>query len=239
MRNFIILVQVFLVVRLMAAPVPGTQQAPDITVDQILERYIEALGGREVLEKLTTRFCTGKETTDLTSRQIPIYEVHQFETYSHVSGKCYYVNHTGASDFVDGFDGEVRWNKNRWAVQIDDKPGRTRFEWLLDPQNALKIKEYFPGLTLIGTDQVRGSTVYVLKPSEQSRVQRELFFDTTSGLLIGIGHNWEIHDYREVDGILFPYRISESRKGGSTTFVFEEVKHNIPVSDSLFAVPSK
>ncbi|MBU1706368.1 hypothetical protein KKB28_00460, partial [bacterium] len=38
------------------------------TLEQVLERFIEAMGGREAIEKLTTRMCTGQLTTDFSSR---------------------------------------------------------------------------------------------------------------------------------------------------------------------------
>jgi hypothetical protein len=98
----------------------------------------------------------------------------------------------------------------------------------------LRIEEYFPGLTLEDTQDVRGHTVFVLESPE---LHRPLFIDTVTSLLIGFGHNWEIHDYREVDGVLLPHRIILSRKGGSTTYVFDEVEHNVEIDDSLFVVP--
>ena len=59
-----------------------------------------------------------------------------------------------------------------------------------------------------------------------------------SGLLNGIGTYWEVQDYRAVDGVLLPHKIVCSRKGGSSTFVFEEIKHNVPIDDGKFSMPN-
>ena len=58
-----------------------------------------------------------------------------------------------------------------------------------------------------------------------------------TGLLRRIGYYWDLTDYREVDGVMVPFRIARSRKGGSTTLVFDRVAHNVPLEDNLFHMP--
>lgn len=216
---------------------PDEADAEDLpTVESILERYIEAVGGREALERLTTRICIGKEITDLTSRQQPIYESLHFEAYSKIPSSYFTKTWTDAGNYIRAFDGETGWIKDRCGVRIDERAGKDRLDWLINPQYALRVEHYFPGLTLNGTQQVRGYTVYVL---ESPAVHRPLFFDTATGLLISFGHNWEIHDYREIDGVLYPHRVHISRKGGSTVYEFEKIEHNKAIPDSLFRMPAE
>ncbi len=204
------------------------------TVEEILQRYIDAVGGREALEKLTTRVCIGKETTDLNSRDHPIYESQHFEAYAMLPSSYYTETWTDAGNYVRAFDGQTGWTKDKCGVKADDKAGTRRLDWLLNPQNALVLELYFPDLAVKEPQQVRGKTVDVL---ESPAVHRPLFFDRETGLLIGFGHNWEIHDYREVDGVLVPHRILLSRKGGSTVYEFSEVTHNEDIDKSLFVMP--
>lgn len=216
---------------------PSKVCAEDLpSVEDILQRYIDVIGGREAIEKLSSRICIGKETTDLTSRQQPIYESHYFEAYAATSGKMYKEVWTDAEIYRVGFDGETGWVRDKCGVEPKDYVGHDRLAWVLNPHNALVIEEYFPNLTVTGTTQARGMTVYVLESPE---FHRPLFFDKATGLLIGFGHNWEIHDYREVDGVLFPHKILESRKGGSTVIEFSEVRHNEEINDSLFVMPTE
>jgi hypothetical protein len=203
-------------------------------VEQILERYVEAIGGREAIEKLSTRICTGSVITDLSSREHPIYESGYFEAYSKVPSSYYTKTWSDQGNYIRAYDGNEGWIQDKCGVKPDSSAGKRRLDWLLNPQNALRIKEYFPDLKLKGTLAVRGFEVYVL---ETPALHRPLFFDIESGLLIGFGHNWEIHDYREADGVLFPHRILLSRKGGSTVYEFETVEHNRKINDSLFSMP--
>ncbi len=231
----------FLVLMALSVTVPiGAQESGRVsedltTVSDVLERYIEAIGGREALEAISTRVCTGKEITDLTSRQQPIYESHYYIAYAKIPMSYYTEEWTDAGIYSRGHDGQVGWIKDKCGVVPDTSAGKRRLDWLLNPQNALRIEDYFPDLTLNGTKQIRGYTVYVLESPE---FHRPLFFDTTSGLLIGFGHNWELHDYRKAGDILFPHRIVMSRKGGSTTIEFDQVEHSVEVSDSLFTMPA-
>jgi len=209
--------------------------AEDIpSVEEILERYIDAIGGRAALEKLETRVCIGKAITDLSSREQPIYESHYFKAISKIPNSCYVEEWTDGGNFIEGYDGQTGWAKDRCGMRVDERIGKWRLNWVLNPQFALRIGEYYPDLEINGITRMRDITVYAL---ESPALHRPLFFDTTTGLLVGFGYNYEVHDYREVDGVLYPHRVSESRKGGSTTYVFDEVRHNEPVDDSIFVMP--
>lgn len=204
------------------------------TVEQILERYVEAVGGREALEKLETRVCVGKAITDLLSREQPIYESHYFKAVSKIPDCCHTEEWTDGGIYVEGYDGTIGWAKDRCGVREDERIGKWRLNWALNPQFALRIEQYYPDLELTGTIPVRDMVVYSL---ESPALHRPLYFDTATGLLVGFGYNYEIHDYREVDGVLIPHRLIESRKGGSTLYEFDEVRHNEPVDDSIFVMP--
>lgn len=206
------------------------------TLDQILERYIQVVGGRDAIEKLTTRVCKGNLIHDLHWRQPPYEEV-PFEASSKVLDKWFFIEHASKRIHREGSDGKTTWKQDADSIMQVDHPKRTKFVWLLDPQNALRLRDYFPGMVLRGREELKGRAVWVVEPTERNTAHYGLYFDIETSLLIRIGYYWELQDYREVDGIKFPFRIANSRKGGSSTYVFEEVKHNLPVDDALFEPP--
>ena len=61
------------------------------------------------------------------------------------------------------------------------------------------------------------------------------YFDKKTGLLRRIGYHWDIKDYKEVDGVLIPHSVVAARKGGSCTYEFQEVIHDIPIPDAMFS----
>ena len=240
MKYRILVCWVTLIVILIAVPLLVADDEkpakPVTTVNDVLQSFVDALGGNAALEELTTRVVKGKETTDLKSREWPSYEVKWFEGYARTPNSCYLATGSYGLSNASGFDGKIGWAKDQCGVKPDDRAGKDRLAWILNPQNALRINDYWPNLTYDGTQKVRGMMVYVLNSPE---MHRPMFFDSATRLLVGFGHNFEIYDYREVDGVMFPHRIVLSRKGGSTTYEFGEVRHNAEISDTLFAMPTK
>jgi hypothetical protein len=98
--------------------------------------------------------------------------------------------------------------------------------------------DYFPDLKVVSERAFDDRWVYVVESPELDPAHYALSFDVETGLLLGIGYYWYLRDYREVDGVKVPQRVMVSRKGGSTTFVFDMVAHNLPLEERLFAVPA-
>ena len=206
------------------------------SVGQILERYIQVIGGRGAIEKLTTRVCTGKLIHDIHWRKPP-YEEIPFEAYAKTSDKSVYIEHRSDFIYKEGFDGKTGWSQDADSITIKDSPKRSKLEFIMDPQGALHIEDYFPGLTPTGKETLYGREVYAVEPAGLKEAHYSLNFDVETGMLIYVGYYWELLDYREVDGIKFPFRIAMSRKGGSSTYIFDEVKHNVLFDESLFTAP--
>jgi hypothetical protein len=57
-------------------------------------------------------------------------------------------------------------------------------------------------------------------------------------LLVRLGYSGVLSDYRVVDGVRVPFRYALSRKGGSSTYSFDRIAHNVPVDRTHFAMPT-
>jgi hypothetical protein len=243
MRHLLMIVALSVLVALAgaigAADEPDRGSTGEPTAREILDRYVDALGGRDAIERLSSRVCIGKETTDLTSREQPMYESFYLEANTRVPMDYRLQESCGQGGHLEGFDGKVGWVKDKCGVRTETEVGSGRLAFLLNPRGPLHIDEYFPLLSYDGTAEVNGVQAFVLKPDSLKPAHNTLYFDTESGLLIRIGYFWTIEDYREVDGVLFPHRISTSRKGGSTVYKFETVMHNVAMRDSLFVMPEE
>ena len=62
----------------------------------------------------------------------------------------------------------------------------------------------------------------VLAPRELPFEHYSLYFDVQTGLLNHVGYHNDLKDWREVEGVLLPRRWVFGRKGGHTTYVFED-----------------
>lgn len=206
------------------------------TLDQVLEKYIQAVGGREAIKKLKTRSAKGHFINDI-HWENPPYEEIPLEAYSKTPGKLVITEHKDAGLFQAGCDGKTTWSQDSNGVKKTDGLNHSIINWLLDPQNALRMREHFPDLTFRGRDILDGREVYVVEPTEFDKAYYTAYFDAETGLLTKMGHFCEMQDYRKVDDVKFPFRVAYSRKGGSSTFVFDEIKHNVPIDDMIFAAP--
>jgi caffeoyl-CoA O-methyltransferase len=202
------------------------------TLDHILERYIQALGGRAAIGKLRTRTCTGRFVDALSWADPPV-QTHPLKALAKIPDKWVTTIQVSKGIEQNGFDGRTGWKVNPDRIERDDRMSRSWLGYLLNPQGALYIRDYFPGMTLLAEDTLRGRAVNLVN----NRAQNLLFFDVESGLLTQIGSAWELQDYREVDGVKFPFRVATSRKGGESYFAFDRIEHNVPIDDARISIP--
>jgi hypothetical protein len=197
---------VFLLVPIaLTCPVAAADDLPE--VEQVLDRFVEAVGGRAALERIEVRRFRGTIVQDLTWKE----PQHQ---------ETPFVAETGAG-------GRVRYAESAdWAdlPELDSGEPRRKLRWLMHPRFALVAEEFFPDLEVTGREVRGGRAVIVLAPEELPYEHYALYFDEETGLLNHIGYHNELPDWRNVDGVLFPGRIVFGRKGGHTTWVFEEVR---------------
>jgi len=110
------------------------------------------------------------------------------------------------------------------------------------------------GLQLINTEDVGGRKAYHVRIALSPRVSRELFFDAQTHLLIRetipataqqqpgskntVAEEFDYADYRRVDGVEAPYRITIRRLGRSYSITVSRIEWNAPVNDSVFDFPN-
>lgn len=202
------------------------------TLDWILEKYIQALGGRAAIGKLKTRACTGRFVDDL-SWTDPHLQTYPLKALAKVPDKWVTSLRVSKGTEQNGFDGKIGWKVNPDRIERDDRMSRSWLGYLLNPQGTLRIGDYFPGMILKTKEMLSGRPVYAVK----NKTEKILYFDVETGLLSWIGNEWELRDYCKVDGVQFPFRISTSRKGGESYFAFDTIEHNVPIEDEQFAIP--
>ena len=201
-------------------------------LDLVLERYIQALGGRDAIEKLKTRVGSGWLVDDLSWADPPL-QRHPLKALAEVPDKWVMVLEVPKGTEQNGFDGQMGWKLNPDRIERDDRMSRSWLGYLLNPQGPLRLQDYFPELTLETREVLSGRSVYAVK----NKTEKILYFDVETGLLSWISNAWELRDYREVDGVRFPFRIATSRKGGETYFAFDTLDHNVAIDEKQFAIP--
>jgi hypothetical protein len=105
-----------------ASEAPGTEGLP--AVDDILERYYEALGGREALERFETRVSTGRVVDDRPYTGPVV--IHRFEAYGRPGGQWAYVEHGPDIDLAEGWNGSISWRLEDGEVTTSEERDRSK-----------------------------------------------------------------------------------------------------------------
>jgi len=214
------------------------------TVDQVLDKYMQAMGGRAAIEKLKSRVMKGSQVT-ADGTTIPV------ETYQAAPDKVVSILTTPKQGvMMSGYNGHVAWVKNQRGQRELSGAQLAQMKRSADFYSDLKFKEIFPGLEVVDREKVGDRDAYVLASQASPTRIEKLYFDTQTGLLLRIvsitqtmlapiPEQTDFEDYRDVDGIKLPFTIRQSgvdaRNGWTRKYT--EIKQNVPVDDAKFNPP--
>lgn len=211
------------------------------TVDTLLERYIEALGGAVSIQKITSRVEKGTIVAGGKSISVEILE--------QSPNKWAFVRHFPEGDSVSAFDGRFGWISTPRGHTHEMHPSDMEAARMdADLQFPLHIREAFSELRVEYPETVGEREAYVLIGVRDGHPAAKLYFDEQSGLLSRIvrysesplGLNvsqTDYADYRETDGVQVPFRRTLSEPGNTLTIRLQEVRGNIDVDNAIFAKP--
>lgn len=225
------------------------QPAPNApTADQILDKYIEALGGAQKLAGLTSYTIKGTYAGyDTDFGKAPA------EVYAKAPAQRTTIVQPSAGETITAFDGRNGWIAATNALlPLVTLTGGDLDDALLDAEFAFPagIKQYltgwhvgFPPINIDGHDAV----VVEGKAPQGSPVK--LFFDKDSGLLLRmvrftttvLGLNpseVDYSDYRDVAGIKVPFKWTVTWTDGRQEFEVTDFQRNVPIDATKFGKPS-
>jgi hypothetical protein len=229
-----------------AGGAPGEAKAAEAlpTVDQVLDKYVQAMGGRAAVEKLKSRVMKGSQVTP-DGTTIPV------ETYRAAPDKVVSILTTPKQGvMMSGYNGHVGWVKNQRGQHELSGAQLAEMKRSADFYGDLRLKEIFPGLEVVDRERVGDRDAYVLASQASPTRIEKLYFDTQTGLLLRIQtitqtmlfpipEQIDFEDYRDVDGVKLPFTMRQStvdpRNGWTRKYT--EIKQNVPVDDAKFNPP--
>lgn len=227
------------------------------TADEIIKEYQEVTGGAEAWSKVNG--MTMKASVNQGGMEIPVTVTQTRDGKQMVS-----INLQGKEIVQSAFDGEVLWNTNFQTM----KPEKADGEMLMMAKE--QAKDFPDALTdykkkgytaeLVGTETMDGVETYKVKltkkpltiDGEEVENIDYYYFDKESKILIaqesevkmgpqkGVISQSLFSDYQEVDGLYFPFSISQGVKGGgSQPLAISEIIINPEIDESRFAFPEE
>lgn len=226
--------------------IPDSEPGP--SVDQILNKYLQALGGAQQLAKVTT--IVGKGTYigfDTDFVKVPV------DVFAKAPNLRATVVHTLTGDTTTTYDGHDAWvaDVNKpvplYPLIGEDLDGAAVDAAVLFPaqlkQKFTSWQTGFPDVTL------NDHPAAVIQGTMADGTSVKFYFDKTTGLLVRqaresntvIGFaptHVEYSDYRTVSGIKVPFHWTVTWVDGQSTIDLTQAQANVAIDAAKFAKPS-
>ncbi|MGD1210258.1 MAG: hypothetical protein ABR973_02725 [Candidatus Acidiferrales bacterium] len=216
---------------LLMVPAPPRAADAPATIDQVIEQYVHALGGRTALEKHSTLVLSGNCEASAPEESGPIEILVRTPQVAFNLGK---------GGLQMGFTGTAVW-RHAANEGLQQQAGRQYAELVtvFDPARVLSWKEWYPEIAVTGIEKLDGREAYVVETHPGSAASERILIDRQSGLLardeVMPGNAFTFSDYRAVDGVQIPFTIQQTARNGlSYTYRFADVKYQETMDDSRF-----
>jgi photosynthetic reaction center cytochrome c subunit len=224
------------------------QPAGAPSAEQILDKYIQALGGAQRLGGLTSFVAKG------TYQGFDDPEKHPLEMYAKPPDERTTIVQTGNGLSTTTFDGHSAWI----AAPDTDQPMPLMTLTGGDLQGArvdamlsfpAGIKQAFSQWRVGPPTTINDRDVQVVQGSNTGESPVKFYFDQQSGLLVRVlrytnlpvGLNptqVDYADYRDVSGLKMPFRWTVTWTDGRSVTELAQVQPNVPIDAAKFAKPA-
>lgn len=210
--------------------------------EAILDKYIEASGGKATFQKFENQLTTG--TMEIVGKgikgKITAYKARPRKLYTIVEVE-------GIGKIESGSDGEVVWEKSPISGPRV-KQGEERTSALRDAALYPDWRDLYKKAEAAGTEMVDDHLCYkvTLTPTEGKPETR--YFDKSTYLLVRatkivktpmgeIPADFYPSDYKKVDGLLIPLKVRQTALSQEILITLDTVKHNVEMPGDRFALP--
>ncbi len=225
------------------------------SADEIIANFFENTGGAEAWEALEGTKTKG--TFKQQGMEIPVTEIKLKD------GRSYTIyNFQGKEIVGQAFDGEVLWGHNFMSMEAEKKDDESTENFKREardfPYSLFNYKDKGYQVELLGTETVEGAECFKLKLTKKPQlvdgqevdnisyfymdtenfvpivVEQEIKSGEMKGKFIWVTFS----DYQEVEGLYFPFAITQGIKDmGANAFTIQSIELNPTVDETIFAFP--
>jgi outer membrane lipoprotein-sorting protein len=225
------------------------------TADEIISNYFENIGGLDKLSEVQGMKMIAKVNQQ--GMEIPL-EIIQLKEGKQVT----LINFQGKEIKQNAFDGETLWSHNFMTMKAEKSDAEATSNFKLNvndfPDSFIDYKDKGYTVELLGKETIDGAETFKIKLVKEpilvdGKKEEDIsfyYFDTENYVPIAIhseiktgpgkGMTSEVtmSDYQEVDGLYFPYAITQGVKGqpGSPVTI-SSIELNPEIGDEVFTFP--
>ena len=204
------------------------------SVDDVIKKYLDAVGGVEAWKKVENMKQSGSLTM-VTQGGLNI----KFNTMAARPNMTRQEGEFQGMKFIESFDGTTAWTVNPFAGQKDptkkskdetDEASKEAFE-----DEFIDYAAKGHQVELMGTEEIDGTKAFKVKLTRKSADERIYFFDATSYLPImlrtvaqsgaakGAITETYMSDYKKVGDVMIPHSIEQKMKGETQIIIKADV----------------
>ncbi len=215
-----------------------------LSAEQVVEKALAALGGKEALEKIQTQVISGKAEDSAGS-------VRPYQLWRKAPDKTRRKMDVGGYLQERVFDGTRGWWKQTYEniINVYEISGpelaRVKRASTFNPL-LFYLKAGVP-MEIKGKDKIKGAEAYVVQFSPQEGSPEFFYFDSHSFLLLRevrqvptnqgeVKVTIDYSDYRKVGQIMLPFSTTEVWPAETATLKVDEYQLNVPLDDDFFKV---
>lgn len=222
--------------------------AAQMSVDEIIAKHIEALGGMDKLKAMNTVRMTGTMTVG-PGIEAPV--VMEIKRPSSMRLDFTVQGMTG----TQAYDGKVGWTLMPFQGSTTPQPmAGDELQMMAEQADIdgplVDYKAKGNTVELLGKEPVEGADAYKLKVTLKNGVVRTMYIDAEHFLQVKeeskrtirgteIEGETILGDYKEVNGMMFPHSVDSGQKGNPQRqkIVVEKIEVNVPIDDTRFKMP--
>ncbi|MFQ5804963.1 MAG: hypothetical protein ACE5I3_00785 [Phycisphaerae bacterium] len=212
--------------------------------EEILDRYVEATGGKAAYAKIKNRVSKGRLEMPAQGMEgsILIYAARPNLAYS-------IVEIPGVVKQERGTDGKVAWERQSLTgPRLLEGSERALFMHEAAFNGELKWRALYKKVATRGVEEVEGKPAYKVELTIDDENKLIAYYDKQSHLLVksvmtvkthGVEMNVEtfIGDYKKVDGILTAHKHHQKVMGMEQTITFDSIEVNAKIEKDRFKLP--
>jgi hypothetical protein len=220
----------------------GAPRPAQPTVQQVFDKYVAAVGKPEAVKQFQTMIARGTVEQSQGRKT-------SFEATFKGAEKFLLVLEQPQGVMRRALNGPAGWTagpRGQRELGADELAEGRRIA------NLFSLVKFAPAPTMrvAGRRKVGDRDAIVVIDRTSENVQRRYFFDAESGLLLRVvtltdailnqlPEQVDFEDYRDVDGVKLPFvvRVSAIDTFNSRTQTITEVRHGVPVEDTIFNMP--
>jgi hypothetical protein len=221
------------------------------TAEEVVEKHVKAIGGREKLNAVKTLKMSGKFTVQGTELPTIVYfkrlnSIRHEMTFQNMTMLEVYDSKTKSGWYIQPMQGD----KNAQKMESEQE---TEFaeeaESLIGP--LTNYKEKGQSIELIGKEDMEGTEVYKIMLTKKNKNVAYYFIDASTYMVLKESSKTKFQDkeieaesyfsnYKTFDGVTLA-TTEEDKQGGEliTQTHMEKVEVNAPVDDALFLMPAR